>query len=934
VQKGVLSAYRGGKELQKSLQSQRVGRGIEFLRHDAAAKSAAAEDALVALNDDEKKLRALKRQAAEGTLVDMTMLSFQERVVSHGWARLTEAEKARDDADLALHRHHGSVGVAAEQELLTETKQSADLALQRRAQEEHRGHRAVQQERDKVQAVRERAAMYQELAADREAKAVDGLAKGKARLKESQSMHKARLAEAEQVREVQFQKDAARVLQLKASTDEVVKQIQSQNERRAKKEEKLRQQREQDKIDLLNAGLNPYEVWRREEIEAAKEKQRKKALAQKALRNEKLVENMLVEDKRDKAKVKEEKHKRIMAEEFQKEVGIYAKEKRVAAYIRKMTIGNVEVLDPTGKALRIDPSKVTVQKTGAFGIGRASPAEIDHVDRSVKMQKTLQLSRKPPRPDDLDFDDIAAVDQDEMGATGEQKESGKLWVPKLTKLEEQYLAAARERQKQNITSVQRCWGKEFKGDGFLASPGIIEFKDFEVGKRYRQIIQVTNVSLTFNQFKLLPMEDSVKDFFEIHFVPPGRMSAGVTRYITLWFVPKFSKDIDTTFPILAKTGRIDFPLRCITKKTRLAITPQDEDANGEIDFGQVLAGESCTQKLRIRNYGALAPKFEISENEPDSRFMEKLTWTPTKGEFTSDATTTISFTFSPSIDFVGEYSTSLHLSIDNGADGDAAFHQEMEINITGSCVDVPIYFPQEEWDFKICIFGSLYRENVVLKNRRKDTMRVDIVKPREIPGELSIIPATAYVQGNSEQILAVKFSPKEDFLSRHPEYRDPQRPGETGAFRIPIEARGVDQVLPAHTALVGTLTENMLYFEPTKINFERCFVGSAVSSRLKIINPGMLPQRYAFARLPSFLSVHELPADVKEEEAVRMVDQGTAVLEGGPPAWYGQLLPGEKRELVVTYAPEAAVEMVHSMVCCGHGQGPMDFQPMHLSLQW
>ena len=28
-------------------------------------------------------------------------------------------------------------------------------------------------------------------------------------------------------------------------------------------------------------------------------------------------------------------------------------------------------------------------------------------------------------------------------------------------------------------------------------------------------VEVTNVSLTFNQFKLLPMDDAIRDFFEI-----------------------------------------------------------------------------------------------------------------------------------------------------------------------------------------------------------------------------------------------------------------------------------------------------------------------------------------------------------------------------------------------------------------------------------
>ena len=104
---------------------------------------------------------------------------------------------------------------------------------------------------------------------------------------------------------------------------------------------------------------------------------------------------------------------------------------------------------------------------------------------------------------------------------------------------------------------------------------MIEYNDFEVNKRYKHTIEVTNVSLTFNQFKLLPLDDAVKDFFEIIFEPPGRMSAGVSCKIILYFLPKLYQDIRTTFPILAKTGRIDFPLHCTTKKTILDIEPKD-----------------------------------------------------------------------------------------------------------------------------------------------------------------------------------------------------------------------------------------------------------------------------------------------------------------------------------------------------------------------
>merc|ERR1712190_135020 len=134
--------------------------------------------------------------------------------------------------------------------------------------------------------------------------------------------------------------------------------------------QKVKEEREQRKKDLLNDGKNPYEVWRREEIEADKQKQIEQVKAATELRQEKLIQQLNEEDVRYKRIKKDEKEKRVQAEEFQKEMGNYAKEKKIAAYIRKMTIGNVEVIDPTGTALRIDPSKITIQKTHAFGLGK------------------------------------------------------------------------------------------------------------------------------------------------------------------------------------------------------------------------------------------------------------------------------------------------------------------------------------------------------------------------------------------------------------------------------------------------------------------------------------------------------------------------------------------------------------------------------------
>ncbi|CAE7425066.1 Cfap74 [Symbiodinium natans] len=516
----------------------------------------------------------------------------------------------------------------------------------------------------------------------------------------------------------------------------------------------------------------------------------------------------------------------------------------------------------------------------------------------------------------MDEEEEEIEEEEDLDEEDEENVDKKLWVPNYSKLELQYMAAARERQRKNICSVQTWQGKEFRGDAFLAKPAVIAFNDFEVGKRYRQVIEVTNVSLTFNQFKLLPLDDSVKDFFEVNFVPPGRMSAGVTRYITLWFVPKVSQDIVSTFPILAKTGRIDFPLRCTTKKTILTITPQDAEANPSVDFGSVLVGESAERELIIKNTGALAADFSVlRSDEGVDQLTDMTTWTE-KGVCKALGSSKIAFKFVPTT--LGEFSTDLRLCIANGAPGDANYEKEFCVRVRGSCLDVPIYVDSEEYDMHTCVYGHIFRESVMIRNRASVAMKIQVQKPKQIEGELQLNTALAYIQGHGSQVIQVKLAPKADFLDRHPEYRDAKRPDVPGAFRIPMRIVGADQVLPVNTCLIGTFTTDAMTFLPGELNFGPCLVGTSAVQRLTIVNESALKRRYAFTRLPSYLSVQEVPQDVLEEESWGGLDAkpGTiAVVDAGIDGSMGSLLPGEKRQVSFLYTPESAIEMDNKILC-------------------
>merc|ERR1712087_1065768 len=148
---------------------------------------------------------------------------------------------------------------------------------------------------------------------------------GVQRLKETHAQHTEQQSQGEEVRETHFQHDAQRLLTLKASMDRINRQVQSQNEAKKKKQQKIKDERDKRKKDLLSEGKNPYEVWRREEMEADKQRQIDHVKAVTEMRQKKLIHQLNEEDQRYKNTIKDAKEKRLLAEEFQRQMGNYAK---------------------------------------------------------------------------------------------------------------------------------------------------------------------------------------------------------------------------------------------------------------------------------------------------------------------------------------------------------------------------------------------------------------------------------------------------------------------------------------------------------------------------------------------------------------------------------------------------------------------------------
>lgn len=71
----------------------------------------------------------------------------------------------------------------------------------------------------------------------------------------------------------------------------------------------------------------------------------------------------------------------------------------------------------------------------------------------------------------------------------------------------------------------------------------IVFRDFKVGEVYKQTIRMTNVSYTFNTFKLRSLTDDIRDFFDIKYKLPGCANNKNSGLSTSWSTPQRTSNI-------------------------------------------------------------------------------------------------------------------------------------------------------------------------------------------------------------------------------------------------------------------------------------------------------------------------------------------------------------------------------------------------------
>ncbi|XP_054857550.1 cilia- and flagella-associated protein 74 [Eublepharis macularius] len=174
-----------------------------------------------------------------------------------------------------------------------------------------------------------------------------------------------------------------------------------------------------------------------------------------------------------------------------------------------------------------------------------------------------------------------------------------------SKLEKEIFAQNLEKLHSGIIRKRRVSGREFKGCPFYSKPSLIHFKDFDIGKTYKKKMILINAFYSINYCKLVGVSEHLKDFFTVHFDPPGPMSAGMSCEAGVTFKPMINEDLEGEVTFLSQIGSFSIPLKCSTKKCVLAL---DKEL---IDFGTHVVGETISRTITLTNCGALATRFQL-----------------------------------------------------------------------------------------------------------------------------------------------------------------------------------------------------------------------------------------------------------------------------------------------------------------------------------
>jgi len=167
------------------------------------------------------------------------------------------------------------------------------------------------------------------------------------------------------------------ILELKTNLDASRAIVASLAEKHVNKIADAEKRLENEKRELSTKGLNPYVEFRKKEL-ATEYTLKEEKIINKIEKNKLELTNRIEKEEKF---IKKKENTILQSKETEKKhrenQGRHVTEEKNRNYIIEKTSKNVELLDPTGKLDRVDPSQITDIPDYSFGLGKSSriPAE-------------------------------------------------------------------------------------------------------------------------------------------------------------------------------------------------------------------------------------------------------------------------------------------------------------------------------------------------------------------------------------------------------------------------------------------------------------------------------------------------------------------------------------------------------------------------------
>ncbi|PWA32973.1 hypothetical protein CCH79_00016861 [Gambusia affinis] len=446
---------------------------------------------------------------------------------------------------------------------------------------------------------------------------------------------------------------------------------------------------------------------------------------------------------------------------------------------------------------------------------------------------------------------------------------------------------------------------------FSSKPEVVLFKDFEVGKRYKRKIILTNISYTISVCRFIRISPDLREFVSVNFQPPGSLSTGMSCEMLVTFHPLPEVDCQS------------------------------------IDFGSYVVGQSVSRTITLTNNGALASFFSVGTSMhlsparrharlPSQDFLstdpgsDNITYSgrgsshsldleevhpkqqslsmesEINPQLSFDAGTRVNLTLVDYCDItlgnvrggeIGPFqSVKLEILFKPTIPGETIMDfyirfsdrntKPIPIHVSGVAVSNPVWIIQPSIDLKICTFDRLYQYTIVAQSRENRAFKLTFDMCPEMRKHMEIIPKRGFIQALSTFKAQLKFIPRHSLSKDAGNYFD----SDTGVLEVPMTVQVAGQVLPAQYTIHAIVTSSDLQFDQTEVDFGHCSICHFVRTTVCLTNMSILPQDFGFVAVPEYIEVQ-------------------------PYDGFGTLLPQETLEIDLIFSPKKPIEYNFQLHC-------------------